>query len=64
MKHITLAIALIFACISAKAATINWGSDGTTSRFLIDGAGGTGSSNRLPAGSLVALVYLGTIVIT
>lgn len=59
MKHITLAIALIFACISANAATINWGSNGTTSRFLIDGDGGTGSSNRLPSGSLVALVYLG-----
>ncbi len=60
MKHIALAIALIFACISANAATINWGSDGTAARFLIEDGGGTGSGNRLATGSLVALVYLGT----
>lgn len=59
MKKQLLAIGLALFGISASAATINWGSNGTVARFLIDGDGGTGSSNRLPTGSLVALVYLG-----
>ena len=60
MKHIAIAIALIFTCISANAATIGWGSDGNSARFLIEDGAGTTSANRLASGSLVALVYLGT----
>jgi hypothetical protein len=59
MKHLTFIVALICATISANAATIAWGSNGTTARFLINGTEDTSSANRLATGSLVALIYLG-----
>lgn len=56
-----LGIALIaMLATSSQAASISWGSNGTTARFLQDVGGGTGAANRLAKESLICLIYLGT----
>lgn len=59
MKKIALIATLIVAGIGVQGASINWGSNETTYRFLVSGTTDTSSANRLASGSLVALVYLG-----
>ena len=58
-KLLGITLVAMLATIS-QAASITWGSNGTTDRFLQDVDGGVTSANRLPKESIICLIYLGT----